>query len=285
MEIRAFDVHVHPPSQTTDQWKGEAKRDMFKYFGADSTVEPTVDELAEKYRSMGIFANLLGGDDSSARGTPPIGNDYLAGIVRQYPDVFCAFGAVDPWKGKVALREIERCSSELGLVGIKFHPNAQEFFLNDQRFYPLYALMEKLGLLMMVHTGMSGAGAGSPGGRGFKLKYSAPIPYIDDVAADFPGLTIIMAHPSWPWQEEQLAVVSHKGNVYMDLSGWSPKYFQPSLIQYANSRIQDKVMFGSDFPMIQPERWLKDFAQAPFKDELRSKILLENARKLFKLSQ
>ena len=136
---------------------------------------------------------------------------------------------------------------------------------------------------MLFHSGHTGIGAGTPGGTGLKLKYSRPIPYLDDVAADFPNLTIIGAHPSWPWQEEMLSVAMHKGNVFIDLSGWSPKYFAPSLIQYANTLLQDKVLFGSDFPVISPERWLKDFEAAPFRDEVRPKIMLGNASRLLKL--
>jgi predicted TIM-barrel fold metal-dependent hydrolase len=155
--------------------------------------------------------------------------------------------------------------------------------MNDEQFYPLWDLCQSLGLTILVHTGTTGVDAGHPGGGGVKLKWSRPIPHIDDVAADFPGLNIIMAHPSWPWQEEQLAMLVHKPNVYMDLSGWSPKYFQPSLVQYANNLVQDKVLFGSDYPVIRPERWLKDFEAVAFADEVRQKILLDNAKRLLAL--
>jgi hypothetical protein len=126
-------------------------------------------------------------------------------------------------------------------------------------------------------------GIGQPGGGGIKLKYARPIPYIDDVAADFPELTIIMAHPSFPWQDEQLAMLIHKPNVYMDLSGWSPKYFSPLLVQYAKTIAQDKVMFGSDYPVISPERWMKDFDELGFDETVRQKILIENAKRVLKL--
>ncbi len=109
------------------------------------------------------------------------------------------------------------------------------------------------------------------------------MPYLDDLAADFPNLTIIGAHPSWPWQEEMLAIAVHKTNVYIDLSGWSPKYFPPSLVQYANTLLQDRVLFGSDYPFITPERWLKDFEKAGFKPEVHEKILFQNAQRLLNL--
>lgn len=185
--------------------------------------------------------------------------------------------------GAAAIKEAERCASELGLSGLKFHPSTQRFFPNDQRFYPLWETASRLGLPVIFHSGMTGVGANAPGGGGIKFEYCRPIPYIDDIAADFPGLTIIMAHPAWPWIEEQLAVLVHKANVFMDLSGWSPTYFDPNLVHYCNTRIKTKAMFGSDYAMISPERWLRDFEGAAFTDEVRPLILKETAKRVLKL--
>jgi predicted TIM-barrel fold metal-dependent hydrolase len=138
-------------------------------------------------------------------------------------------------------------------------------------------------LPVIFHTGHSGIGAGMPGGGGIRLKHGNPMP-IDDVAVDFPNLPIIMAHPSFPWQDEAVSICLHKPNVYIDLSGWSPKYFSPTLIQYANSRLQTKVLFGSDYPFITPDRWLADFAQISIRDEVRPLIIKDNAVKLLQLS-
>ena len=120
----------------------------------------------------------------------------------------------------------------------------------------------------LFHTGHSGIGTGLAGGGGLRLRYSNPM-CLDDVAADLPELKIVLAHPSFPWQDEAISVCLHKANVWIDLSGWSPKYFPPQLVQYANSQLKTKVLFGSDFPLITPDRWLADFEQAPFKDEVR----------------
>ena len=125
-------------------------------------------------------------------------------------------------------------------------------------------------------------GAGLPGGYGIKLAYSNPL-LLDAVAADFPGLQIIMAHPSVPWQDEANSIATHKSNVYIDLSGWSPKYFPESLVKASNSVLQDKVLFGTDFPLITPAKWLGAFADLPLKDEVRPKILKGNAVKLLGL--
>ena len=105
----------------------------------------------------------------------------------------------------------------------------------------------------------------------------------EEVAADFPDMPIVMAHPSVPWQDEALSVALHKPNVYIDLSGWSPKYFEPKLVQYANTLLKDRVLFGSDNPVILPDRWLEEFAKLPIKPEVRPLILKENAAKLLGL--
>ena len=198
--------------------------------------------------------------------------------------MFLAFGGVDPWKGRLALDEARRCKEELGLIGLKFNPGRQHFFPNDPKFARLWQTAADLGLVCLFHTGMMGNGAGTRGGLGFKLKYTAPVPCLDDIAADYPELTIISAHPGWPWQEEQLAMARHKGNVYLDLSGWAPKYFPAQLVQYARTMLQDRVLFGSDWPVLTPDRWLDEFEQHAFPDEVKHKILLTNAQRLFNLS-
>jgi predicted TIM-barrel fold metal-dependent hydrolase len=167
--------------------------------------------------------------------------------------------------------------------GLKFHPSVQNFAPDDGSAYPLLEVAQELGLPALFHTGQTGIGAGLPGGGGIRLGLSNPM-LLDEVAATFPELTIIMAHPSFPWQDEALAVATHKPNVYIDLSGWSPKYFPPQLVRYANSLLQDKVLFGSDFPLIKPDRWLADFDKLEIKPAVRPKILKDNAVRVLGLT-
>jgi hypothetical protein len=148
--------------------------------------------------------------------------------------------------------------------------------------YPLYEAIAEAKLPALFHTGQTGVGAGTPGGGGIRLKYSNPM-LLDDVAADFPDMPIVLAHPSFPWQEEALSVATHKPQVYIDLSGWSPKYFPPILVQYANTLLKDKILFGSDYPVMDPQRWMDDFAKLSIKPEVRPKILKENAARLLGL--
>jgi len=152
----------------------------------------------------------------------------------------------------------------------------QGFFPNDRLAYPLYEVIAEHRLPAIFHSGHSGIGTGMRGGGGMRLKYSNPM-HVDDVAADFSDMMIIIAHPSWPWVDEALSVCLHKPNVYIDLSGWSPKYFPPQLLPYANGQLKRKMLFGSDFPLITPDRWIKDFKEAAFKPEVHDLILRENA--------
>jgi predicted TIM-barrel fold metal-dependent hydrolase len=133
-----------------------------------------------------------------------------------------------------------------------------------------------------VHTGQTGIGAGTPGGGGFRLGYSNPM-LLDVVAADFPDLDIVFAHPSVPWQDEAISIATHKSNVWIDLSGWSPKYFPENLLRAARSYLQDRVLFGSDFPMLHPTRWRDDFAAHGFDESVTRKILRDNAIRLLGL--
>ncbi len=284
MALRAIDCHVHPWDDVSLQHMGGGRLEaMRNYFGRK--LEPvSLDELADAYRARDMMAVLLATDESTTSGLPPVPNEHVAAAVHKHPDVFMAFGGVDPWKGRLALDEARRCREVLGCKGLKFNPGRQHFFPNDPRFDSLWQTAADLGLVCLFHTGLMGNGAGVRGGLGFKLKYTAPIPYLDDIAADFPDLTLISAHPGWPWQEEQLAMARHKGNVYIDLSGWAPKYFPPQLVQYARTVLKDRVLFGSDWPVLTPERWLEDFDRLDFDPEVRQKILVGNASALFGLS-
>jgi predicted TIM-barrel fold metal-dependent hydrolase len=280
--MRAIDVHTHVPAPAGSAPTAQQEQ-MSRYFGsAGGDQRAGVEQMYDTFTQLDIFAVVFGVDSETTSGHAFPGNDYTASIVQKYPDRFMGFASVDPHKGKAAVLEMERSVKDLGLRGLKLHPISQAFFPNDTRFYPLWEKCAELEVPVLFHTGQTAVGAGLPGGGGLKIKYAQPV-HIDDVAADFPTLDIIMAHPGVPWQEEQLSVALHKRNVYIDISGWSPRYFRPILVQYMNSLLQDKVLFGSDYPALQPERWLRDFETLELKPEVRQKILLDNARRLLKI--
>jgi predicted TIM-barrel fold metal-dependent hydrolase len=221
--------------------------------------------------------------DEKLTGRPPIPNDEIAAFAAQNADIMFAFASVDPTRGSEAVAEAKRLIAAGGIRGFKLHPPLQQFHPNDQRMYPFYEVINAARLPVIFHTGHSGIGTGMPGGGGVRLKYGNPMD-IDDVAVDFPDMPIIMAHPSFPWQDEAISVCLHKPQVYIDLSGWSPKYFSPTLVQYANTLLKYKVLFGSDYPLIAPDRWLADFEKIAIKDEVRPLVLKENAMRLFGLN-
>lgn len=276
----AIDVHTHAEidDHGHESLPPELMAASAKYFKgamADGRT-PSVDDLAAYYRERRMAAVVFTVDAESVLGHPPIANEDVAAAAARHPDVLVPFASIDPHRGAAGVRAARRLVEEHGARGFKFHPSLQGFFPDDRLAYPLYEVIEDLGVPALFHSGQTGIGAGTPGGGGIRLKYSNPL-CLDDVAADFPGMTVIIAHPSFPWQDEALSVATHKANVYIDLSGWSPKYFPPQLVQYANSLLKHKVLFGSDFPVVTPDRWLADFETLQIKDDVRPLILKENA--------
>jgi predicted TIM-barrel fold metal-dependent hydrolase len=283
-DLVAIDVHTHAEvscHQPDDDYAQEFEDAKRKYF--KSGQPPTIQETIDYYRARKIGLVMFSVDSEFEMGRRRIPNEEVAEAARNNPDMMIAFASIDPHKGKMGVREVRRMIEEQGVKGFKFHPTCQGFFPNDRMAYPMYEVIAHYGLPAIFHSGHSGVGSGMPGGGGLRLKYSNPI-HLDDVAADFPGLKVIIAHPSWPWQDEALSVCLHKPNVYIDLSGWSPKYFQPQLVHYANSLLKHKMLFGSDYPLITPDRWIKDFTEAGFKPEVHSLILKENACRVLGLS-
>lgn len=273
----AIDVHVHLEAP-----KGANAADAAaeKYFGA-SGADRDGAALVEYYRSRKM-ACVLFGVDERLTGRPQVSNDAVADLAAANPDVIIPFASIDPTRGPEAVREARRLVSAGRVRGLKLHPPLQQFSPNDPLAYPLYEVFAEAKLPVLFHTGHSGIGTGMPGGGGVRLKFGNPM-LIDDVAVDFPDLPIILAHPSFPWQDEAISICLHKPTVYIDLSGWSPKYFSPTLIQYANTLLKTKVLFGTDYPLITPDRWLADFDKIAIKDEVKPLILKENAVRLFGL--
>ncbi len=273
----AIDVHVHVHADLHGHLAldDELNAAAAKYFKGDP-YDPTVHDIAADYRGKKMAAVIFTVDAEAATGQMTLSNEEIAEAAAQHPDVLIPFGSIDPARGRAGIRSARRLVEDHGVRGFKFHPSYQDFEPNDRRHYPLYEELQSLGVPALFHTGQTGIGSGLPGGLWIKLRYSDPM-LLDVVAADFPGLTIIMAHPSVPWQDSAIAVAQHKANVYIDLSGWSPKYFPPQLVRAANTMLRTKVLFGSDYPLLRPERWVRDFEQLEIKPEVRPLIMKENA--------
>ena len=278
----AIDIHTHaeePCGTHTDDGYEEFQKGMSDYFKTDFTNPPTIPQTAAYFRERKIGAVIFPVDSERETGFRRYNNEEMAELTAEHSDILIPFASIDPAKGKTGAREARRLGEHFGIRGFKFHPTMQGFYPNDRSAYVLYEAIAEAGVPALFHTGQTGVGSGMRGGNGMRLKFSNPL-YLDDVAVDFPDLPIVLAHPSFPWQEEALSVATHKPNVYIDLSGWSPKYFPPILVRYANSLLKEKVLFGSDWPVITPDRWLDDFDKLDIKPEVRPLILKDNARRL-----
>ncbi|NHN48859.1 amidohydrolase [Halostella sp. JP-L12] len=279
---RAIDTHAHQPTEEfLHDAGGQMMRDAADRFGTDLETHG-YDEMIEEYREAGVgTAVLLGWDAETNTGNPPVPNDYVAEVRDEYDDFFVGFASVDPLKDD-CVAEARRAIEDLDLSGFKFQQIAQGFDPSDPEHEELFATIEDLGVPVVFHGGNSTLGACSPGGRGLKIKYGNPM-LIDDVAAEHPDLQILIAHPAFPWEKEQLAICQQKGNVYMDLSGWMPRYVDEQVLHYAKTLLSDKVMFGTDYPMLEPEPWLEQFAELGFPEDVQRKILWENAERFLGL--
>lgn len=282
-ELIAIDTHTHLEVSCWnpfDSYGEEYDRAADKYFR--SSRRPTMAETLAFYREQKIGFVMFTVDAETQMGRRRIPNEEIAEAAQANSDIMIAFGSIDPHKGKMGVREARKLIEEHGVKGFKFHPTVQGFEPFDRMAWPIYEVIAEYKLPAIFHSGHSGIGSGMRCGGGLRLQNSNPM-LLEDVAIAFPDIEIVVAHPSFPWQDEAISLALHKPNIWIDLSGWSPKYFPPQLVQYANTLLKDRVLFGSDFPLISPDRWLKDFAEAGFRDEVKPLILKDNAIRLLRL--
>lgn len=277
-KLVAIDVHVHAEGGARDNAVSAAAQ---RYFGVND-VPTELDDVAAYYRERSMACVVFSVDERLS-GRPVVPNEAVVAAARAHSDVMIPFASVDPTRGREAVDEAQRLIAQGYVRGFKLHPPLQQFMPNDRTVYPFYEVVEAARLPVIFHTGHSGIGTGMRGGGGVRLKYGDPM-LLDDVAVDFPDMPIVMAHPSFPWQDEAISICLHKQQAFIDLSGWSPKYFSPTLIQYANTLLREKLLFGSDYPLITPDRWLRDFEAIAIRDEVRPLILKENAVRLLRLA-
>lgn len=279
-ETAAIDVHVHVEigPQGDDHLSPELREAAGRYFKGEVHL-PSIDEIAEYYRERRMMAVVFGVDSALTTGQPRIPNRFVIEGARRHSDVLIPFASIDPHRGAEGVGEAGELLEGGEAKGFKFHPNIQQFDPNDRIAYPLYELIEAHGSIALFHTGHSGIGAGLPGGGGIRLKHGNPM-LIDDVAVDFPGMRIIMAHPSFPWQDEALSVALHKPEVHIDLSGWTPKRFPPQLVSYIKGPLKHQMLFGSDYPLITPDRWIDDFRTLEVGEAVERMVLKDNAAAL-----
>jgi predicted TIM-barrel fold metal-dependent hydrolase len=280
--MRRIDLHCYPGTQDWVDSQGPFAEALAKYWDKPWVGRPEEDVVAD-IRDAGLQAVLVAFDIEHLTGAKPYGNSQVAAMRDRHPDVFLgAWGAVDPLKGDDAIAEAERAARDDGVIGFHFHPIMGHFRVDDVTYRPLFESIRDLGLPVMVDVGTTGMGAGLPGGLGARISDAHPMA-IDNLAADLPDLTIIAAHPGFPWVDEMTAVALHKANVFWELSGWAPKYFAPSLKVDIRARLKDKIMFGTDHPSIPFERVLREWDELGYSDDVLHRVFHENAERVLGL--
>ena len=274
--IDAIDIHAHVEADDHGHcaYDDELITATKQYFKLDS--EPTtVDSVADYYRQRNTAAVVFTIDSQTVSGREPNSVENLIEGAARNNDVLIPFGSVDPLTGG---RAVPGCSDRSSWAS-RASSSIRACRVSSPTTVPTTrstTAIAEAGVPALFHTGQTGIGSGLPGGHGVKLRYSDPM-LLDDVAADFPELTIVMAHPAVPWVDAQIAIAQHKANVFIDLSGWSPKYFPPQLVRAANRALSGKVLFGTDYPYIEVDRWRRDFETLDMKPEVLPLIFKQNA--------
>ncbi|WP_116040990.1 amidohydrolase family protein [Amycolatopsis palatopharyngis] len=235
--------------------------------------EPPIEGTVAAMDAAGVRHGLLSawhGPEGSL-----VSNDEVAGWIATRPDRFSGLAAVDLRRPMDAVRELRRAVRELGFVGLRVVPWLWGLPPNDRRYYPLYAECVELGVPFCTQVGHTGPLRSSETGR--------PIPYLDDVALEFPELVIVAGHIGYPWTEEMIALARKYPNVHIDTSAYTSKRYPPELVRYLRTDGAHKVLFGSNFPMIEPARALRDLDALELDEARRDLFLAGNARRVFGL--
>lgn len=276
-----IDIHVHPWTRAFMKRNGPIMK-ACKFFKLDMARLPTTTEqLVEEMDDAGVEKSVILGQDTHATVNPAfrnytIGNDEIAKIAARSEGRLVPFAGVDPNAGKAALVELKRAIGRLGMRGLKVHNSANSVYLNDRKLmFPIYEYCQEQKVPILFHTGTTGLGD-------TEIRYSKP-ELMDEVCQAFPDLRAIMAHFGWPWPEVTIAIALRNPNVLIDVSGWKPRYTPPGVLPYLNGILQDRFMFGTDYPMLRQKEWLEDFRSSlepKLKPGVSEKLLSRNAKRL-----
>jgi hypothetical protein len=210
-------------------------------------------------------------------------HDYTYDVARKHPDViFGHWLSFDPTIGREGIGEFERSiTANAGFVGFGIIGQARHGHPpSDPIWYPFYKTSIDANIPVLIHTGLTGIGQGFPGGDGIVLDHGHPR-HIDMVAAKFPELKILAARPAYPWQDEMIAIMLHKANVAYELHGWSPKTFSPALKREIGGRLQDRIMFGCDYPVLKYEFQMERWRGLGYSETVLEKVFHRNAEAYF----
>jgi len=277
----SFDFHVHPWTREFMKKNGPIVK-ACRFFKLDMAKLPgSTDQLIEEMDEAGVKRSVILGQDTHATPNPnfkqfTIRNDDLASLAARSRGRLVPFAGVDPNAGKEALRELKRAVKSLGMRGLKIHSSANSVYPNDRKLmFPIYEYCQEREVPILFHTGTTGLGD-------CEVKFSKP-EYLDEVCQAFPDLKVIMAHFGWPWSDVTMAVALRNPGVSIDVSGWKPKYLPPSILPYLNGILQDRFLFGTDYPMLRQKQWMDDFdvsLKPKLKPGVAEKLLSGNAKRL-----
>jgi predicted TIM-barrel fold metal-dependent hydrolase len=279
--VRIIDLHCYPGTREWIECQGPYVAALATYWKHEWKPR-TEEQVIADFAAAGVEACLVALDLETTIHTKPAGNDYVHAMWQRHKGrIVQCWGTVDPFK-ETAIAEARHAIEGLGLMGFHFHPIMQHFAVDDPRFRPLFETIAGLKVPVMIDVGTTGMGAGMPGGMGAIIRHAHPSA-IDVLAANFPTLKIVCAHPGWPWIDEMTAVALHKGNVYWEMSGWAPKYLPDGLKRDMRGRLKDKVMFGSDYPSLPYERLFREWGEVGFSSDMLEKFYHGNAEAILGL--
>lgn len=283
--MKAIDLHSHYSTRKGFLFQTPEEIVLQEKTFKCRVVYRTEAEMAQDFRDAGVKSFIDFGftmrENTTMEALIDLHN-YAGQMIATYPDAFLgAWIAMDPRHGPKGIQEFERCLRDLKMTGLEMNPAMLNLAPTDKVYYPYYDLCVQLKAPVLMAVGYTVEGAGLPGGAGHVLEYNHPR-YVDEIAAKFPKLTIIAGRQAWPWVSEMIAVLLHKPNVWNELHGWSPKYFDAELKREISHRLQDRFMFGADYPLLKLDRLFADWEAEGYKTEVMEKVYYRNAQRLFR---
>lgn len=283
--MKIVDCHSHWATEKGYIFRTEAERAQQEKVWRTPFKIFTEDEQADYFRknNVRVILDISWIKALSLEEMKPY-HDYVFDVQQKHRDVIVGqWLQFDPKRhGKAALQEFRRCvDKNAGFVALGVNGQVTGVPASDPSWDPFYEISIEANLPVMILCGLTGIGQGHPGGRGIRLDDGHPR-HIDDVAARYPKLRILAARPGYPWQDEMIAILLHKANVSYELHGWGPKQFTPALKKEIRGRMQDRIMFGCDFPVLRYEKVIADW-HAEYPPEVLEQVLHANAERYFGL--
>jgi predicted TIM-barrel fold metal-dependent hydrolase len=282
----AIDIVVNPFTTNAVRYRPHWSRDFLGgKIGVDETLLAGLrpEEFVDRLEEAGIAFALLVAAKAGPEHHPVsyrLPYSEVEALVERYPTRFRGLAGIDPTEGMRGVRELERAVKEQGFVGAHCYPHWFELPPDHARYYPFYAKCVELDIPIQIQVGQC-------------LRYSAERPLrsvgrpitLDSVACDFPDLKLIGIHIGWPWTEEMISVAYKHPNVYIGSDAYAPKYWPREFVHFVNTWGKEKVLFGSDFPVIDPARALGEIDALGLRPESKDALLRSNAIRVYRLDE